>query len=78
MYAGLNEVKSVELVNEWCGNPKGMILKMWSSAAQPLIDRGVAKEIMSASKQEEIDHMPLKKAFRRAPMDRMIHDSVTK
>lgn len=55
----------VELLQEWCGRPKGMVIDMNDNYARTMIDRGSAKHV------EE-------KQVKEPPTDKMLKDQSTK
>ena len=55
----------VELLQEWCGRPAGMVIDMVDSYANSMIDRGLVRQ------SED-------KAMKTPPADKMLKDQSTK
>jgi hypothetical protein len=55
----------VELLQEWCGRPEGMVIDMVDSYARTMLDRGLVKQV------EE-------KQVKEPPADKMLKDQSTK
>lgn len=55
----------VELLQDWCGRPAGMVIDMNDNYAKSMIDRGAVREVTE-------------KQVKEPPSDKMLKDQATK